>query len=247
MNARPVGLTLVALLVATSASPLRAATEPVDMAKRAEELKNLSWGMFICWSFSTFSGKEWTPGRHGRELLQSHRLRHRPVGAHGQGSRAWATSCFSRNTTTASASGIRKTTDRKVTKSPLGRDVLAELKKSCDKYGIKLALYFSEGDWTWPGAVDGKGGKRRRHESGNEESPAEGTAHAVRPGRIHLVRPCRGRRRPEPHGHHRVVQIASSPAASSDSTMATRRARISGSAKWAGPVRWTTMPPPDRT
>ena len=23
---------------------------------------NLRWGMFICWSFSTFSGKEWTPG-----------------------------------------------------------------------------------------------------------------------------------------------------------------------------------------
>ena len=32
------------------------------MAKRAEELKNLRWGMFICWSFSTFSGKEWTGG-----------------------------------------------------------------------------------------------------------------------------------------------------------------------------------------
>ena len=38
------------------------AAQPVDMAKRAEELKNLRWGMFICWSFSTFSGKEWTPG-----------------------------------------------------------------------------------------------------------------------------------------------------------------------------------------
>ena len=52
-----------------------------------------------------------------------------------------------------------KTTDRKVTNSPLGIDVLAKLRKSCDKYGIKLALYFSEGDWNWPGAVDGKGGK----------------------------------------------------------------------------------------
>ena len=43
-----------------------------------------------------------------------------------------------------------KTTDRKVTKAPLGRDVLAGLRKSCDKYGIKLALYFSEGEWAWP-------------------------------------------------------------------------------------------------
>jgi alpha-L-fucosidase len=43
-----------------------------------------------------------------------------------------------------------KTTERKVTNAPLKRDVLAELKKSCDKYGIKLALYFSEGEWGWP-------------------------------------------------------------------------------------------------
>ena len=46
-----------------------------------------------------------------------------------------------------------------MTNSPLGIDVLAKLRKSCDKYGIKLALYFSEGDWNWPGAVDGKNGK----------------------------------------------------------------------------------------
>lgn len=48
-----------------------------------------------------------------------------------------------------------KTTDRKVSKSPLGRDVLAELRQSCEKHGIKLALYFSEGDWTWAGSVPG--------------------------------------------------------------------------------------------
>jgi hypothetical protein len=32
---------------------LRAA-EPVDMSQRAQDLKDLKWGMFICWSFSTF-------------------------------------------------------------------------------------------------------------------------------------------------------------------------------------------------
>jgi len=37
-------------------------TKPADINKRAEELKNLKWGMFICWSFSTFSGQEWTGG-----------------------------------------------------------------------------------------------------------------------------------------------------------------------------------------
>lgn len=37
------------------------------MARRAEELKSLRWGMFACWSFSTFSGKEWTGGGTGEE------------------------------------------------------------------------------------------------------------------------------------------------------------------------------------
>ena len=55
------------------------------------------------------------------------------------------------------------TTEKKVTNSPLGTDVLAKLRKSCDKHGLKLALYFSEGDWNWPGAVDGKGGKGGSH------------------------------------------------------------------------------------
>ena len=36
--------------------------QEVDMAKRTEELQDLQFGMFICWSFSTFSGCEWTPG-----------------------------------------------------------------------------------------------------------------------------------------------------------------------------------------
>jgi alpha-L-fucosidase len=49
-----------------------------------------------------------------------------------------------------------QTTDRKVTKSPLGRDVLHELRQACDKHGVKLALYFSEGEWAWPGKPDGK-------------------------------------------------------------------------------------------
>jgi len=35
-----------------------------------------------------------------------------------------------------------------VTNAPLGIDMLAKLRKSCVKYGIKLVLYFSEGDRT---------------------------------------------------------------------------------------------------
>jgi len=134
------------------------AAEPVDMNQRTKQLKDLKWGMFVCWSFSTFSGKEWTPGVKDVAFFK----------AAGCDTDQWAQ--------TAQEAGMgyilfltkhhdgfclwdTKTTDRKVTKSPLGRDVLAELRKSCDKHGIKLALYFSEGDWNWPGAVDGAGGK----------------------------------------------------------------------------------------
>ncbi len=113
---------------------------------RVEALKNLHWGMFICWSFSTFSGKEWTPGVTNIELFAAkdcdtdqwaRTAKEAGMGyilfltKHHDGFCLWDT----------------KTTDRKVTKAPLGRDVLAELRKSCDKYGIKLALYFSEGEF----------------------------------------------------------------------------------------------------
>jgi len=124
---------------------------------RADQISEMKFGMFICWSFSTFYGEEWTP------TLDKDASYFRATGCdtdqwcktakdagmgyllflskHHDGFCLWDT----------------KTTDKKVTNSPIGIDVLAELRKSCDKYGIKLALYFSEGDWNWPGAVDGKG------------------------------------------------------------------------------------------
>lgn len=125
---------------------LAGAAEPMDMSKRAEELKSLHWGMFICWSFSTFSGKEWTPGVKDVSFFRAKNVdtdqwaktaKEAGMGyilfltKHHDGFCLWDT----------------KTTDRKVTKVPLGRDVLAGLKKSCDKHGIKLALYFSEGEF----------------------------------------------------------------------------------------------------
>jgi len=151
-------IALLTLLFASIPGLASYAGEPVDMSRRAEELKALRWGMFICWSFSTFSGKEWTPGGADASYFQ----------ATGCDTDQWA------RTAKAAEMGYilfltkhhdgfclwdTQTTDRKVTKSPLGRDVLRELRQSCDQQGIHLALYFSEGDWTWPGAVDGQGGK----------------------------------------------------------------------------------------
>lgn len=125
------------------------------ITRRTQELQNLRFGMFVCWSFSTFSGKEWTPGITNISLFN-------PSGCDTD---QWAK--------TAKEAGMgyilfltkhhdgfclwdTKTTDRKVTRTPLGRDVLAELKKSCDRHSIKLALYFSEGEWAWPDFPDGK-------------------------------------------------------------------------------------------
>ena len=36
-------------------------TKKIDDKVCAEQIKQMKFGMFICWSFSTFSGQEWTP------------------------------------------------------------------------------------------------------------------------------------------------------------------------------------------
>ena len=139
---------------------------PMPDDQRAREIADMKFGMFICWSFSTFSGQEWTPTldkdasyfvatgcdtdqwcRVARDAGMGYILF---LSKHHDGFCLWDT----------------ETTEKKVTNSPLGVDVLAQLRESCDKYGIKLALYFSEGDWNWPGAVDGKG-----HREGSGVNP----------------------------------------------------------------------------
>ncbi len=127
---------------------------------RSKQISDMQFGMFICWSFSTFSGKEWT----GEEL---------PVDFFR------ATKCDTDQwAKVAKEAGMNyiyvltkhhdgfclwdtQTTELKVTNSPLKKDVMKMLRKSCDKYGIKLGIYYSEGDWNWPGATRGKGGSGR--------------------------------------------------------------------------------------
>jgi len=132
----------------------QAATPPPVSDARVQELKDLRWGMFICWSFSTFSGQEWTPGVTNLGLFH-------PTGCDTE---QWVKTAKEAQMgyilfLTKHHDGFclwdTKTTDRKVTKSALGRDVLRELRAACDKHGIKLALYFSEGEWAWPNKPDG--------------------------------------------------------------------------------------------
>jgi len=130
----------------------------IDDNIRAKEISDMKFGMFICWSFSTFSGQEWTP-TEGKDASY--------FKATGCNTDQWCKVAKDAGMgyilfLTKHHDGFclwdTKTTEKKVTNSPLGIDVLAKLRKSCDKYGIKLALYFSEGDWTFPGAIFSKDG-----------------------------------------------------------------------------------------
>ena len=130
---------------------------------RSRQVRDMRFGMFICWSFSTFSGKEWTPTHDkGPDYFR----------AGAADVDQWCR--------TAAAAGMKyilfltkhhdgfclwdtATTAKKVTNSPLGIDVTAALRESCDKHGLELAFYFSEGDWNWPGAQDGEAHKGGSH------------------------------------------------------------------------------------
>ena len=146
-------LSTTAFILAVAGSSL--AAEPASDANkipdavRAQQIKDLRFGMFVCWSFSSVSGQEWTKEPHGPEFFN----------VTGCDTDQWCE--------TAKAAGMKyilfltkhhdgfclwdtNTTDLKVTQSPLRLDVLAQVRKSCDKHGLKLALYFSEGDWRHP-------------------------------------------------------------------------------------------------
>lgn len=147
-------LALVSVLWSSAQYPIR--TARVEDGARAKEVTELRFGAFVCWSLSTFSGKEWTPEEHTADFFQ----------ASGCDTDQWVRALKAAGMNyvlflTKHHDGFclwdTQTTDFKVTRAPIGIDVLDRLKKSCDKYGLKLALYFSEGDWSWAGAKRGGG------------------------------------------------------------------------------------------
>lgn len=152
-------LTSLLLLFSVISSEAQIIEKKKENTVRAGEIKDMKFGMFICWSFSTFSAHEWTP------TLDKDASYFRATGCDTD---QWCQVAKDAGMTyilflTKHHDGFclwdTETTDKKVTNSPLSIDVLAKLRESCDRYGIKLAFYFSEGDWNWPGAVDGKNGK----------------------------------------------------------------------------------------
>ena len=131
---------------------VHADTSPSLLEQRAQALGDLHFGMFVCWSLSTFSGYEWTRGVSDPAFFK----------ATGCDTDQWCKAAKDAGMgyilfLTKHHDGFclwdTKTTEFKVTNSPLKQDVLAALRASCDKYGLQLALYFSEGDWSWLGDV----------------------------------------------------------------------------------------------
>lgn len=122
---------------------------PAMSAERLREFQDLRFGMFICWSFSTFSGYEWTPGVEDINFFH-------PTGFDPDSWCAAAKDAEMKYVLflTKHHDGFclwdTETTERKVSNTIAlkGRDVLAEVRAACDRHGLKLALYFSEGDWS---------------------------------------------------------------------------------------------------
>ena len=125
---------------------------------RVKNMLDAKWGMFLHFSLGTFSNQEWTKGITDPAYFNPTKINTDQwcqvardagmgyiilVAKHHDGFCLWDT----------------KTTEFKANNSPIKKDVIAELRKSCDKYGIKLCLYFSEADWTWP---DFKNGEMKR-------------------------------------------------------------------------------------
>ncbi len=119
---------ITALILVASCNPDSTKTIIPD-DKRAAEISELKFGMFICWSFSTFYGEEWTPTldkdasffratgcdtdqwcKTAKDAGMSYILF---LTKHHDGFCLWDT----------------ETTDKKVTNSPLELDVLAKLRK----------------------------------------------------------------------------------------------------------------------
>ena len=116
---------IVFALGMASIATLLDGAEPVNTQKRRDELTSLKWGMFICWSFSTFSGREWTPGVTDVEFFRAKECDAdqwaRTAKKAGMGYILFLTKHYD-----GFCLWDTKTTDRKVTRAPLGRDVLAE-------------------------------------------------------------------------------------------------------------------------
>ena len=124
-------------------------TGKMDDQVRADQIKELKFGMFICWSFSTFSGMEWTP------TLDKDASYFKATGCDtDQWCKAMKAAGMKLVVITAKHhDGFvlwqSRYTEHGVMSSPFRNgkgDIMKDLSESCRKYGIKLGVYLSPAD-----------------------------------------------------------------------------------------------------
>jgi len=106
------------------------------------QFMNLKLGMFICYGINTYYDKEWSDGTLDKSIVNPVEL----------DTDQWCRAAKEAGMryvlfTTKHHDGFcnwdTKFTDYSITHTPFKRDIVAELRKSADKYGLKLGLYYS--------------------------------------------------------------------------------------------------------
>lgn len=133
--------------------PVSAGIQPSDCANKDQaNMINRQYGMFIHFGINTYSGKEWTDGTLDPSIYQPGKL----------DTDQWAKA--------AKDAGMRyvilitkhhegfclwdsQFTNYDVGSSPVKTDVVKAMALSCQKYGMKLGLYYSLWDRNWQGGV----------------------------------------------------------------------------------------------
>jgi len=107
-----------------------------------EAFMSLQRGMFICYGINTYYDKEWSDGTLDKSIVNPTHL----------DTDQWCKTAKNAGMkyvlfTTKHHDGFcnwnTKTTDYSIMNTPFKKDIVAELKNSCEKHGLKLGLYFS--------------------------------------------------------------------------------------------------------
>ena len=196
-------IAMAACLAAVSSTTLRAA-EPVDMQKRAAELKSLKLGHVRLLVVQHVLRQGMDARREGHRRFPRHRLRHRPMGPHRQGSGHGLHPLphqAPRRLLPVGHQDHRPQGDP----APLGRDVLAELRKSLRQVRHQAGTVLLAGRVRRQQGLSSRAATRRkcRRPSSRNSAPQYG------PIEFFWMDCAAGQRRAGPQGNHGLGQAVS--------------------------------------
>lgn len=172
LNMKTAFIRITAALVLLSPTLLRAAPEATGVTNndpRYQWWREARFGMFVHWGPISIKGTEIGWSRGGERRDRGDRGTEVPAVEYDNLYHQFSATNFNATewVSIAKAAGMKylvftakhhdgfcefdsKLTDYKVTRSPLGRDVCAELADACHKAGIHLGFYYSPPDWHHP-------------------------------------------------------------------------------------------------